>query len=209
MARLGGRHTSLLDIGGSLASGSLLLEDKTRVAKHQGDGSQKDEDTLEDNEGGLVRDDLTRVALPKLGDTVGATREDEQDSSRDTAEEGGHPPSEVDHAAGAPVAEHVIDKGDDEEEDDDDLEDQTGHGDVDAHITAGVGIVGIVAAAGLGGQGTTGSLEDQTDNIGGDENPDKELRLEARQVGCEEDDGFVESDIDGGRVEDGCDGKTD
>lgn len=205
LQRLGSGHAGLLDVGRSLASGGLLLEDKTRVTPGQGHGGQNNQGTLEHDEGDLVGDDLAGIALPELGDTVGATREDEEDGRGETAEEGGHPPAHVDHAARAPVAEHVVGKGEDEEEDDDHLEDQTRHGDINTHTATGIGFV----AAGLGGQGTAGSLEDETHDIGGDEDPDEELGLEAGEVGREEDDGLGEGNVDGGRVEDGCDGKAD
>ena len=110
-------------------------------------------------------------------------------------------PSEAGHAAGAVEADHVVGESSDESDNDDDLEDQTGHGDVDARV---VGIVGFFC-----GDGTTGSLQDQADDVGGDEDPVEELGLEAGEVWGEVDDGLGQGDIDGRGVEDGGDGEAD
>jgi hypothetical protein len=78
------------------------------------------------------------------------------------------------------------------------LEDETGHGDIDTN-----------AAVGAGGHGTSGSLENEADNVEGDEDPVEKTGLEARERRIEEVDGLGESDVDGSGIEDGSDGETD
>ena len=144
-------------------------------------------------------DDLAAVPLLQLGDTVGATGEDEDDGDRQAGKEGLEAPAKSGHAARAPVAEHVVGEGRDEDGDDDDLEDQAGHGNVDADAITGLG----------SGQGAASGLEDETDDIGGDEDPVEQLRLESRKFGGEVYDGLGKGDVDGGREKDGGDGEAD
>lgn len=147
----------------------LVTKGQTRVSPAKTEGSGSDKGTLEHNEWHLVLDDVSRVTLAKFGDTVAASGEDEGDGGGETGEEGLEAPGETGHAAGAPVSEHVVGKGGDEGDEDGDLEGETGHGDVDA---------GFIPRIGVGGHGTSGGLENETDDIGGDEDPVKELGLE-------------------------------
>ena len=175
-----------------------LVEDETRVAEAESDGSKNNHDTLKDDEGDLVLDKITIITILQLGDTVDASGEDEDDGGGETGKEGLEAPAKVGGATRAPVADHVVTESDDEEEKDDDLQDQTSHGDVDTHVVVG-----------RGGHGTTGGLEDEADDIEGDEDPVEELGLEARELRGEENDRLGEGDIDGRGVEYGCDGEAD
>lgn len=192
-------HITALGVRSRLGS-SLAVKDEARMAEAERNGGDDDEDALEENKGHLVGDDLASIALPELGNTIGATGEDEQDAGEQAGEEGPLAPAHGAHAAGAPVAGHVVPKGGEEGDEDDDLEDEAGHGDVDA---------GLVGAAGVGGQGAAGGLEDEADDVGGDEDPVEELGLEAGELWGEVDDGLGEGDVDGGREEDGGDGEAD
>lgn len=176
-----------------------LVEDETRVAEAESDGSKDNHDTLKDDERDLVLDELTIITILQLGDTVDASSEDQDDGGRETGKEGLEAPAKVGGETRAHVADHVVAESDDEEEENDDLQDQTSHRDVDTN--------GRVA--GRGGHGTTSGLEDEADDIEGDEDPVEELGLEARELGGEENDRLGEGDIDGRGVEDGSDGKAD
>lgn len=192
-----GEGYTLLALGNTV--GVLgLVEDETRVAEAEGDGGKDDDEALEDDEGDLVLDQFAIIPILELGNTVDASGEDEDDGGREAGKEGVETPAKVGGVARAPVAEHVVAKGHDEEEEDDDLQDQTSHGDVDAH-----------AAVGRGGHGTAGSLEDEADDIKGDEDPVEELGLEAGELRSQEDDRLGEGDVDGRGVEDGGDGEAD
>jgi hypothetical protein len=52
-------------------------------------------------------------------------------------------------------------------------------------------------------------LENEADDVEGDEDPVEKTGLEARERRIEEVDGLGESDVDGSGIEDGSDGKTD
>lgn len=155
---------------GHVLAGGLTVEDETRVAEAEEDGGHENEAALEGDEGTLVVHDVAGVPVLELGHAVGAAGEDEDDGAEEADEEGLHPPAEGLHAARPPVADHVVGEDCDEGHQDDDLQDQTGHGDVDA---------GVVGAVGVGRQGTARGLQDQADDIGGDEDPVEELGLEA------------------------------
>lgn len=142
---------------------------------------QKHKDALQHDEGSLFLDELAVVAVLQLGNTVGATGQDEQRRRRQAGEEGSEAPAEAGGAAGAQVAEHVVAKGDDEEDQDDDLQAETGLGDVDA---------GLVGAGGVGGHGAAGGLEGEADDVEGDKDVVEELGLEAGQLWGEIGDGL-------------------
>jgi hypothetical protein len=192
-------EAALLGVGGALA-GSLAVKDHAGVAEEEGKDGNNNEDTLEDDEGDLVGDELAVVALAQLGDTEGASAEDEDGGDGQAREEDIDAPAETLEAAGHGVADEVVSKGNDKGKEDNDLEDEAGHGDVDADV---------VAVTGLGGHGTTDGLEDEADEVKGDEDPVEELGLEAGQLGAEEDDGLGEGDVDGSGVEDGGNGEAD
>lgn len=145
------------------------IEGEAGVTPAESSGSQEDANALQDDEWGLVGDNLATVAFLELGDTVCATGEDENDGSGQTTEESHEAPIHGGHATGAPVSEHIVGEGGNEGGDDDDLEDQAGHGEVDTNIAVGLG----------GGYGAAGGLEDEADDIGGDEDPVEQLGLKA------------------------------
>lgn len=176
-----------------------LVEDETRVTEAESNSSKDNHDTLKDDERNLVLDELTIITILELSNTVDASSEDKDDGGRETGKEGLEAPAKVGGATRAPVSDHVVAESDDEEEEDDDLQDQTSHRDVDTNITAVV----------RGGHGTTGGLEDEADDIEGDEDPVEELGLEARKLRGEENDRLGEGDIDGRGVEYGSDGEAD
>lgn len=169
------------------------------MAPKEGDSGEEDHNTLEDNERNLVLDHLTVITLAELSNTVDTSSENEEDRHAETDEEGLHAPAEVGGEPGAKVAEHVVGEGDDEEHEDDDLKGQTSHRDVDT----GLRVVHD------GGHGTAGGLEDQADDVEGEEDPVEELGLEAGEFRGEVDDGLGEGDVDGSGEEDGSDGQAD
>jgi hypothetical protein len=168
------------------------------VTKEESNSGNNNDNTLKDDERNLMLDQLTIVSLAELSNTVDTSSEDENDGSRETNKESNHAPTKSLSLPRSPVSDHVVGEGDDESNEDNDLEGKTGHGDINTN--------GAVA---FGGHGTTSGLEDQTDDIEGDEDPDEELRLEAGELRRKVVDCFGEGDVDGGSVEDGSDGKTD
>ncbi|KAI6767052.1 hypothetical protein HG531_011412 [Fusarium graminearum] len=149
------------------------------VAEEEGNSGENNDNTLKDNEGNLVLDQLAIVSLAELSNTVDASSEDEDDGSRETNKESSHAPAKSLSLTRSP---------------DDDLEGKAGHGDID---TGG--------AAAFGRHGTTSGLKDEANDVEGNEDPDEELRLEAGELRREVVDGFGESDVDGSSVEDGSD----
>lgn len=133
--------------------------------------------SLEPDEQGLVADELRiLVPLAQLVAPVDAAAEDEDDGRVEEAEI--EPGAAVDGcgAAVAEVAEDIVRESDDEEDEDDDLEDETGHGDVDARLAG---------ALADGGEGAAGALEDEANEVGGDEDPVEPLGVEARKIWSE------------------------
>jgi hypothetical protein len=167
------------------------------VTKEESNSGNNNDNTLKDDERNLMLDQLTIVSLAELSNTVDTSSEDENDGSRETNKESNHAPTKSLSLPRSPVSDHVVGEGDDESNEDNDLEGKTGHGDINTN--------GAVA---FGGHGTTSGLEDQTDDIEGDEDPDEELRLKTGELGREVVDCFREGDVDGGSVEDGSDRET-
>ncbi|KAI9166612.1 Boty-Like Retrotransposon [Paramyrothecium foliicola] len=190
---------ALLAVRGGLA-GSLAVEDHSSVAEAEGDGGDNDDGTLEDDEWDLVGDELAVVAVAKLDDTVDASDQDEDGGAGQAGKEGVDAPAETSEATGHEVANHVVTKGADESDEDNDLEDEAGHGNIDTDI---------VALVGVARHGTAGGLQDEADDVGGDEDPVEELGPESGQLGGEVNDGLGKRDVDGGSEEDGCDGQAD
>jgi hypothetical protein len=168
------------------------------VAKAKSDSSKDDDNTLENDEGDLVLDQITIVTLSELSNTVDASSEDEDNGSRETSEESNHAPAKGLGPVGSPVSDHVVGEDGDEDNEDNNLENETSHGDINTNV-----------AVGAGGHGTSGSLENEADDVEGDEDPVEKTGLEARERRIEEVDGLGESDVDGSGIEDGSDGKTD
>lgn len=175
-----------------------LVEDKTRVAEAESHSSKNDDNALKDDEGDLVLDQITIITLTELSNTIDASSEDKDDGSRETSKEGSLAPAESLGMTRSPVSNHVIREGSDEDDKDDNLEDKTGHRDINTNI-----------AIRLGRHGTTSSLEDEADDIEGDEDPVEQCGLEARELGAEEVDCLGEGDIDGSGIEDGSDREAD
>lgn len=169
------------------------------MAKAKSNSSQDDHNTLEDNKGDLVLDQVTIVTILELDNTEDTSSKNEDNGSGETNEESVDAPAKSRAITRAPVSEHVVGKGSNECSQDNDLKDQTSHGDVDTKVA-------VVIA---GGQGTTGSLENEADDIERNENPVEELGLESRELRGKEDDGLGKSDVDRGRVEDGGNGQAD
>lgn len=74
------------------------------------------------------------------------------------------------------------------------MEYEAREGDVDA---------GLVLAVGDGGHGAAGGLEDEADDVRGDEDPVEEFRVHARGGGVDVDGDQVDEDVDCGGEEDG------
>lgn len=173
------------------------------MAKAQSKRSENNDNTLKNNEGGLLANQLSVVAVLELGNTVGTTGENQEAGSGETGKESLISPSEARGSVDAQVADHVVGKGADEGSQDNDLQSQTGHGHVDAQVGGGA------ALAGVGGHGTAGGLEDEANDVKGDEDVVEQLGLESRQAGSEVDDGLGEGNVDGSAEEDGGDGEAD
>lgn len=168
------------------------------MTKAKSDSSKDDYNTLENDEGDLVLDQIAIVTLSELSNTVDASSEDEDDGSRETSEKSNHTPAKSLGPAGSPISDHVVGEDGDEDNEDNDLEDETSHRDINTNT-----------AVGAGGHGTTGSLENEADDVEGDEDPVEKTGLEARERRIEEVDCLGESYIDGSGIKDGSDGKTD
>ena len=179
-----------------------LVKHEGRVAAQQGDTGEDHHDALEDDERNLLAEEGAGVAVLELGDTVGAAGEDKEGGGEEAGEEDDGAPGGklAAGAAGAGEADEVVGKGAEEDDEHNDLQGEARHGDVDA---------GAVVALLLGGEGAAGGLQDEADDVKGDEDPVEELGVEARQVGGEVDDGLGEGDVDGGGKEDGGDGEAD
>lgn len=170
------------------------------MPKAQRCGSNQNRRTLERDEGPFLTNQLAVVAVLELGHTVRAAGEDNDNRHRQAGEKRLEAPVKRRGAAGAQVPHHVVGEAGDESRQHNDLQGQAGHGDVDARV---------VGAAGLGGQRAAGGLQDEADNVKGDEDPVEELWLEAGELGRKVDDGFREGDVDGRGEEDGGEGDAD
>lgn len=143
------------------------------------------------------------VSLAQLVNTVDAAHKDEDNGGGEAAEE--ETLATANGAAGvgldaADVAPHVVAKEDAKGEEQDDLQDESGEGDVDANV---------VGAGRDGGDGAAGGLQDEAEDISGDEEDPEEAGPDAGDVWGEEDDGAGEGHVDGGCEEDGAKGDED
>jgi hypothetical protein len=168
------------------------------VAEAESNSSKNDDNALKNDKRNLMLDQITVITLTELSNTIDASSEDKNDGSGKTSKESSLTPAESLGVTRSPVSNHVVREGGDEDNKDDNLEDKTSHGDIDTNV-----------AIRLGGHGTTSSLEDETDDIEGDEDPVEEFRREARELGTEEVDCLGEGDIDGSGIEDGSDREAD
>lgn len=169
------------------------------MPKAQSNNSKHNKNTLENNERNFLTDQLSIVSVPQLSDTECATSKNEQNGRGQTQEKGIEAPAKRLCAAGPQVPNHVVGEAAHKCGQDNDLQRQTGHGDVHADL---------VVAVGVGGQGAAGGLENQADDVEGDEDPVEELGVEAGQIWGEVYDRLGESDVDGCGVEDGRDGEA-
>lgn len=179
-----------------------LVKHQARAAKHERDDGEHDHDALEHDERRLLAKERAGVAVLELRDAVRAARQDKDARGDEAAEEGDAPPrAELGaRAAGSRQADHVVGKGSHEEHNDNDLQDQAGHGDVDA---------GAAAVVLRRRERAANGLQDQAHDVKGDEEPVEELRLDAREVGGKVANRLGEGDVDGRGEEDGGDCEAD
>ena len=197
---IGRIHATFASIRPRLLLLRPLVKHQARMSKAKRNRSQHYRNAFKRNERGLLPDQLAIVSVLELSNTVRASRKDNENRRRQAAEKHLEAPAKDLCSAGAQVSNHVVGKGGDKGSQDNDLQGETGQGDVDARV---LGVVGF------GRQGTAGGLQDEADDVKGDEDPVEELRLEAGEVGCKVDDCLGEGDIDGGCEEDWCDGDAD
>jgi hypothetical protein len=127
--------------------------------------------SLETDEHGLVRDDFrVDVSLAELVTPVDASRKNQDDGCGQEDEEDGHGAGYGGAGGAAEVAKEVVSEHDAKGKQDDDLEDQAGHGNVNANLAG---------ASGGRGHAAAGGLEDEADNVGGDEDVVEEFGVEA------------------------------
>jgi hypothetical protein len=192
----------LLDALGPLVLANRAAERREAVSgveDSKDTDSDDDHDTLEDNELGLVAHQLAPPSERQLGDTVDAADEDGKVGDNDRA----HKQSEASlveqrHGLGGELvaatarAEHVLDEKVAEESEDNDLEDDSGNHQVCADVLqAGTGVCGRREA-------TAGALEDEREEIAGDEDACVPDGLEARPRLAEADDDVLEREVDTG-----------
>lgn len=126
-------------------------------------GGIKDLHSLQPNEQPLIRN-LIRIRIPftQLVDTVRAPREDQHDRQRQEPEKRLFATCQRPRDVGPRVADHVVGEEGAKGDEDDDLDDEAGHGEVDAHVGA---------ARRGGAQGAAGGLKDEAEDVKGDEEP--------------------------------------
>ena len=146
------------------------------------DGDE-DEHALEADEEVLALHDGAVPTLAQLRDAEGAADEDAQGREGQGAEEalkaaggahGGHgwglvEGGRAEGGVAAAAAEGEVGRGDDEAGHSGHLEGQAGDHDVCALVGGDAQVVGVVGAAAYGGDGAAGGLEDEGDDIAGDE----------------------------------------
>lgn len=170
------------------------------MSKAKCDGRQEDNRAFQDDEGCLILNEALAISVLQFRHTVAATGQDEQRRGCQAGEEGSEAPAPCRGAARPEVADHVVCKGGDEGGQDDDLEAETCLGHIDTDL---------VGARGVCRHGTACSLKSEADNIKGDEDVVKQLRLEAREVRAEKHDGLGQGHVDGSRVKDGGNSEGD
>lgn len=170
------------------------------MTKAKRNGSQHNRGTFKCNKRTFLSDQLAVVSVLELGNTVRASRQDNDNGCREAAEKRLEAPVKRLCSVGAQVSNHVVGIGSDKGSQDNDLQGETGHGDVDARVVGG---------RGLGRQCTASGLQNEADDVKRDKDPVEELRLEAGEFGRKVDDCFGEGDVDGGCEEDGSDSDAD
>lgn len=198
VVRNGLRLDVRLDIGinlGGVWLGSFCVgrKDEARVADAEsvgGDDDKSEEARLESgigtemvrsdlhslkaNEQGLVGDEVrVSITLAQLVRPVDAAPKDEDDGKSQEAEEELEAHVNGHGASAAEVAKQVVAEERAKGEEHNDLEDEAGHGDIDADLAG--------AGAG-GGEGAAGGLQDEADEVEGDEDPVEILWIEAGQL---------------------------
>jgi hypothetical protein len=151
--------------------GCHAVKDEAGVGDAQAKGGEDDHNSLETDEHGLVRDDFrVDVSLAELVTPVDASRKNQDDGCGQEDEEDGHGAGYGGAGGAAEVAKEVVSEHDAKGKQDDDLEDQAGHGNVNANLAG---------ASGGRGHAAAGGLEDEADNVGGDEDVVEEFGVEA------------------------------
>ena len=141
---------------------------------------QEDSHSLQPDKQALVPQQIrVRIPLAQLIHTIRTPREDKHRRQRQEAKEEAHPAvDDVGAAAPRPqVADHVVGKTGAKDHQHKDLQAQTGEGEVDARLGG---------AAADGREGAAGGLEDEAEEVAGDEDPVEELWPEAGELGGEE-----------------------
>lgn len=119
---------------------------------------------FESNEEALVSEEGTEVALTQLSNSVGASDEDEDSGKEEENEEEPHRLVEPVLGRRASSPGDVVGEECREAEESDDLEDEAGKGDVLADLDGSF----VCASA---RQGTAHRLQDERDDVGGNEDP--------------------------------------
>lgn len=129
------------------------------------------------NEESLIGNQLrVTVSLAKLVTSESTTGQDEDNSKTEEAKEEAHTTAKGTAVAGAEVADQVVAEKNTEDYKNGNLECKTGHGNVDTCLA------GTLADC---RESTTSGLENEADEIGGDEDPPYKLGLDARNLGSE------------------------
>ncbi|KAK7995646.1 hypothetical protein PG990_014419 [Apiospora arundinis] len=224
-----GRH---LGAGGTGCLGAretlhvpVSAQGEARVEGDEGGAGEDDHGPLDDHEDELVVGQLAAEAVLQLDEPIHGPDDDEQHGRRERVQqalegdgvaEGPVPVFEVGRVVGrhrgapplalalaqAPPEVHAQHREGDERED---LEGETGDHDVDAHVD-----LGLVAVA-RGRDATTSTLQDQGDEVEGDEDPGVGHGLEAgvAQGRVEDVDDAGQAQVHAGGDEGGRDGQGD
>lgn len=102
------------------------------------------------------------VSFAQLITPESASAENHDDSRAQEAKEDAHACAQCTSRPAAEVSKQVVTEKHAEEDEDGDLQGETGHGDVDT---------GLAGALADGREGSSGGLEGEADNVGGDKYP--------------------------------------
>ena len=146
--------------------------------------------SLQPDEQRLILDEVAAVPFVQLDESVRAPDQDQGDGEAHEAEEQPHAAFDPVVAGllparlGAEIPDQEVAEEAAEEEDGEDLEAQPGEGEVHAHLA--------LARRG-GGEAAARALEDERDEVAGDEDVVEEFWVEARQLGGEGGDASLRS----------------
>lgn len=150
-----------------------VVKGESRVTSVQKENSNAHHATFEADEEALVSEEGTEVTLAQLSNTVGASDEDENGREEEEDEESPHGLVESVLGGRASSPSDVVGEESAEAEESDDLEDEAGKGDVLADLDGS-------SVCTSRRQGTAHRLQDERDDIGGDEDPVKVSGREPR-----------------------------